>query len=203
MIEPKTFISQFFEEAEEWCRGRMWIFRSLLFILMGYIFLRHLFNPEYQSLFKGLNLGIHELGHFVFMFFGQFITAAGGTILQLLVPLIGVVMFYRQRDYFAIAVAFCWFATNWFDVAVYVGDARDLMLPLVSPFGGGEDDDGTAGHDWNYMLGELGLLEWDTRFATLARLLGIGSMLIGLIFGAWLLFKMITLEKDSRRLFRE
>lgn len=44
-----------------------------------------------------LNLGIHELGHMLFRPAGEFLCIAGGTILQLLIPIISVFMFVRQQ----------------------------------------------------------------------------------------------------------
>ena len=145
----------------------------------------------YRSIIAPLNLGIHELGHFVFSFFGRFIEIAGGTILQCLVPIIGMLNFLRQRDYFAVAICFGWLSTNFFDVATYVGDARSMSLPLVGP-GMGE-----IIHDWHYLLGKLHLLNYDHTIASLIRLAGVASMLVCLIFGAWLLLEMIKSKSDS------
>jgi ABC-type antimicrobial peptide transport system permease subunit len=89
-------------------------------------------------------------------------------------------------DYFAIGVAVCWLATNFINIAVYIGDARRQELPLVSPFGI-ED----VIHDWNYLLGKTGLLNFDAAIAWLVRLIGILTMLAGLVFCGWLVLIMI------------
>jgi len=185
-------MSSFFTNAHAWCAGRVPYGRALLLAYFLYIGVRHIASASYNSLFKMLNLGIHELGHFVFAFFGEFLQIAGGTILQCLVPIISMFMFYRQRDFFAIAIAFGWLSTNLFDVATYMADARDMMLPLVSPFGG-ED----IVHDWNYLLSALGLLEWDTRLAFLVRVAAVVSMLICLIFGGWLIGNMVKVKEEQ------
>ena len=185
-------MSSFFTKAREWCAGRVPYARALLLVYFLYIGVRHIASTSYNSLFKMLNLGIHELGHFVFAFFGEFLQIAGGTILQCLVPIISMFMFYRQRDFFAIAIAFGWLSTNLFDAATYMADARDMMLPLVSPFGG-ED----IVHDWNYLLSALGLLEWDTRLAFLLRVAAVVSMLICLIFGGWLIGNMVKVKEEQ------
>ena len=181
----------FFTDAREWCAGRVPYARALLLMYFLYIGVRHIASTGYNSLFKVLNLGIHELGHFAFAFCGEFLHIAGGTILQCLVPIISMFMFYRQRDFFAIAIAFGWLSTNLLDVATYMADARDMMLPLVSPFGG-ED----IVHDWNYLLSALGLLEWDMRLAFLVRIAAVVSILICLIFGAWLIGNMVQARKE-------
>ena len=58
------------------------------------------------GLFGGITFGVHELGHLVFMLTGnEFLTVAGGSLLQLLVPL-GAVWLMRERgDALGVAVA--------------------------------------------------------------------------------------------------
>ena len=112
-----------------------------------WVFRNHLQNPFYSSLVGGLNLGIHELGHFLWSPLGEFWGVLGGSLTQCLVPVVVMVLFYRQRDYFAIAIGLCWLATNLFSVATYAADGLTQQLELVSPVG----DDPI--HDWGYLLG--------------------------------------------------
>ena len=185
-------LSSFFDEARKTAPGKSWQPRALLLVACAWIFLRHLRDPLYGGIVKGLNLGIHELGHVVFAVLGDFAGIAGGTLLQLALPLIAFWMFYRQRDYFAIAIAFCWLATNFFDVAVYAADARAQDLPLVS-IGGGEPE-----HDWFFMLAEMNLLNYDTMIGGLFRMLGMLSFAAGLTFGAWVIRQMRVPRAASR-----
>ena len=80
--------------------------------------------------------------------------------------------------------------TNLFSVAVYMADARKMALPLVTPFGGEE-----IIHDWNYLLGKLGLLNSDTVLGGFVRVSAILNMVIGLAFGAWLILKMFKKKR--------
>ncbi|HEY0671657.1 MAG TPA: hypothetical protein VGD27_05290 [Longimicrobiales bacterium] len=174
----------FFAEAQEWARGKHWPARALLLLVCAYIFYRHLEDPMYGGIVKGFNLAIHEIGHILFGFAGDLIGIAGGTILQLLAPAVAAWLFYRQRDFFAIAIALCWLGTSFFDVAVYAADARAGDLPLVG-LGGGDPE-----HDWFIMLAEADLLNSDRTIGAIFRWLGISSFLGGLLFGGWLLRKM-------------
>jgi len=158
--------------------------RLPLLLWFAWILRGHLRDPLYTSLFGGLNLGIHELGHFVFQPLGEFPGVAGGTLLQCLAPIVAMVMFRRQGDWFAIAVAWCWLGTNLFNVATYAADARAQALPLVSPVSG------DPLHDWALMLGRLGLLEHDLAIGAALRFAGAATMLVGLAGGAWLLWRM-------------
>lgn len=185
-------LTTFFDDARESAAGRMWQPRALLLLICAFIFFRHLQDPLYGGIAKGLNLAIHEMGHVVFGFLGNdFLMIAGGTILQLAAPLVAFWMFHRQRDYFGIAIALCWLATNFFDVAAYAADARAQQLPLVS-LGGGDPD-----HDWFVMLAETNLLNSDKTIAAVIRGLAILSFVFGLGFGAWLLREMQSQPRST------
>src|SRR5688500_16591491 len=179
-------------EAGAWARGRPWLARALLLFICAWIFWRHLQDPLYGGISKGLNLAIHEIGHVLFGFLGEFIGIAGGTILQLAAPIIAGWLFYRQRDFFAIGIALCWLGTNFYDVAVYAADARAGDLPLVS-IGGGDPM-----HDWFVMLAETNLLNHDQLIGSIFRLLGALSFLAGIGFGIWLIQQMrLPAREDS------
>lgn len=183
--EIKVFFSKLQNQAIEWCRGKSWQWRLFFLVWFGYVFYRHLNNPAYTSVLGGLNLGIHELGHMVFSFSGQFLGVLGGTILQLLAPVFGGINFYRQKDFFSIALCFGWLSTNLFNVSMYVSDARSMALPLVAVFG----NENTL-HDWNYLLSKLGLLRFDTFIAFLIKFSAVLAMLLCFFLGGWLLLQM-------------
>ncbi len=189
-ISSVKFLSNFnifLQDSRNWALGRKWHLRLLLWLYLFYIFIRHIINPDYTSIFAPLNLCFHELGHLVFALFGTFICTLGGTFLQCLIPVIGIIMFYYQRDFFAISVAVVWLATNFYGVAKYIADARAMDLPLVTLFGITSD----VAHDWNYILGTLGLLRFDTTIAFLVRIFGFFSMLTGVVYGGWLILEMM------------
>jgi len=191
--------------AREWCDGRMPWFRLPLWVYLAWTFGRHLSASEpYRSLFDGINLGIHELGHALFRPLGTYPMIAGGTITQLAAPLASLAIFRWQKDYFGVSVGLCWLATNLWGISVYVGDARALRLPLVAPGMGlmpGGDSSGAGGiiHDWNYLLGGPGLLKYDTTISGLVATLAVVVMVAGLALGAWLLARMM-LSKTGQKL---
>jgi len=168
----------------KWCEGRLPYLRIFLLFYFIYIFFRYLSNPDYNSFFNGLNLGIHELGHLIFSPFGEFMHFLGGSLTEIIFPVIGILMFYFQRDYFAISVGSGWLATALFHVATYVADARKMTLPLVSPFGTHPI------HDWNYLLSKTGLLKYDTVFANFLRFSGYIAIFFCVSYGAFLIFYM-------------
>jgi hypothetical protein len=171
---------------EKWCAGRLWYWRAPLVLYLAYVGIRHLLDPEYSSLFGGINLGIHELGHLLLLWAPQFLTVLGGTLLQCAAPVIAAVLFVRQPDYFAVPVCGAWLSTNLYSVATYMADARRLELPLVTVGAEGGDVE----HDWNYLLDALGILSWDTTLAALTRGLAFLLMWSSLALAAWMLWVM-------------
>jgi hypothetical protein len=142
---------------------------------------RLLLHPDAGSLMDSVDLPIHETGHLVFAPFGEFLQFLGGTLFQLIMPAAFVVYFARRRDLHAASVALWWVAQNFWNISVYVADARTENLPLV---GGGE-------HDWAYLLGRLGWLKFDHVIArdawflgVLAYVIAIGGGLLALTSGA-------------------
>ncbi len=176
---------------DEWARGRSWAVRLPLLLYFGWVFRHHLNNPFYNSLVGGINLGIHELGHFLWAPLGEFWGVLGGSLTQCLVPLIVAVLFYRQRDYFAIAIALCWLSTNLFNVATYAADGLTQQLPLVSPVG----DDPI--HDWGYLLGRWEKMSKAREIGAAFRSAASVAMSTGLLGGAWILWRMHVLKAEQ------
>jgi len=175
--------SPFFVEAGEWAAGRSWIWRAILLLYLGWVGIRHLADPLSNSLFGGLTLGIHELGHLILRPLGNWPGIAGGSLAQIAAPIAAGAIFYRQRDYFGIAVAGAWLAFSLWGLATYIGDARAQELPLLAL---GPDPI----HDWNWMLGKLGLLGWDKGLAFLTRATAFVDWLASMAFGGWLVWSM-------------
>jgi len=121
---------------------------TLFLAVYGVIILR---DPSTFRLLDHVDLAIHEAGHAFFQPFGEFVAFLGGTLFQLIIPLIFLVYFFSHGNRYAASVMLWWVAQNLWNISVYVKDARSLELPLV---GGGE-------HDWAYILGELGILHRD------------------------------------------
>ena len=106
------------------------------------------FGYQYHFL-DGVNLLVHEAGHLIFGAGPQTVAVAGGTILQLLFPLLFAWYFWRRGRSFEGAVCGVWASESLMYTARYLGDAQAQELPLI----------GGHIHDWNYLLGQAGLLE--------------------------------------------
>jgi hypothetical protein len=144
------------------------------------------------------NLVFHEAGHVLFGFFGRFITVLGGSLFQCLVPLILAVAFLRQKTPFGAIVCAWWAGENLVDVAPYIADARALELVLL----GGRTGAEVEGHDWEYLLTQLGWLHLDRMLGLAAHRAGLVMMFGALAWGAYYLVRhrdsaVLTLPEDS------
>ena len=147
-------------------------------------------NAAGESMLHLVNLPFHEAGHLLFRPFGAFMTSLGGTLGQLLMPLICFfVLLLKTRDPFGAAVALWWFGQNFLDIAPYINDARAGVLPLL---GGNVGHRAPYGfHDWEYLLTETGLLNLDQTLARFCHLLGSLIMLLALVWGGLLVLRRI------------
>ncbi len=104
------------------------------------------------GILDGANLIFHEAGHVLFAVFGEFLYVLGGSLVQVAIPAVCAVYFFLRRQPSASAVALFWTGESLTGVAIYIADAKRMELPLL----GG--DTGGSGHDWNYLLGRLNLI---------------------------------------------
>lgn len=130
------------------------------------------------------NLVFHEAGHILFLPLGSFMTSLGGSLTQVLVPLVCMATFtLKTRDLYAAAVALWWAGENLVDMAPYVSDARALQLVLLGGHTGAE----VEGHDWEAILGALGWLPYDVALGRACHRVGVLVMAGAIVWGGWVL----------------
>jgi len=122
------------------------------------------YDPSQWHLIDGVNLVIHEAGHLFFTPLGEFMMIAGGSLFQVIVPVVFAGYFWYHSKYYSAALVLFWVGQTILNVAVYAGDSLALQLPLI----GGED----SIHDWNYLLSSLNLLPATSKIGGAIRLLG-------------------------------
>lgn len=134
----------------------------------------------YASFLHLINLPFHEAGHILFAPFGEFMTVLGGSLNQVLVPLVCTIAFLTSSfNPFAAAVTTWWAGENLMDVAPYINDARSLDLALIGGHTGAE----VTGHDWERILQMTNALYLDHRIAWTVHWTGVAVMIGALIWG--------------------
>lgn len=146
--------------------------RSTSKIIVAVIFTVYFFwcayDPENARFTHLINLPIHEAGHILFRIFGEFTGIAGGSLLQIIVPIVFFAYFVYYRKPFSAAIVLFWVGNNFLDVYVYANDAQVMQLPLLSGLTGAEG----GFHDWNYLLTETSLLDKTYLIAKILRFVG-------------------------------
>jgi hypothetical protein len=176
----------FGDEFPEWkpvsrIAGIAWIISYLLFVLYaaldrtGFLFLDH------------VNLIIHEGGHFFFSWFGDTIHILGGTLGELIVPLLCASYFFWRRETTGFAFSSFWFFENFPYIGTYMADARTAALPLV-----GSDES-----DWTILFGQWGLLAQDQKIGGTMRILGWIGMLATVAWLSWRILRDASPTKQE------
>jgi hypothetical protein len=88
-------------------RGQRWWLRAPLLLVFLWMLSGYLGDPLHRSIFDGVNLAFHEMGHAAFFWLGdRMLTVAGGTIFQLGIPIVaGGYLLRKQNDPFGAAYA--------------------------------------------------------------------------------------------------
>jgi hypothetical protein len=164
----------------------------LLFLALWTLgFLRHGMDATYlmRSFLHLVHLPFHEAGHVLLMPFGRFVSVLGGSLFQVAIPLLcGGVFLLKNRDPFAASVTLWWAGQSLMDLAPYIADARALRLPLI----GGRTGAEVEGHDWEYLLGAVGLMSRDVTLGKLSFALGAVAMLAALAWGGAFVWRLRT-----------
>ncbi|OGF59579.1 MAG: hypothetical protein A2Y62_08750 [Candidatus Fischerbacteria bacterium RBG_13_37_8] len=139
--------------------------------LFALYFLWCAITPGRWHFIDGVNLAVHEGGHVILSFMGEFIEMAAGSLMQLLIPAAFVIYFFYRGQRYSGSLVLMWLGQSFINLSVYVGDAVVMELPLV---GGGI-------HDWNYLLERMHLLSATPFLAFMARATGTLIILAGIV----------------------
>lgn len=104
----------------------------------------------------------------------------GGTLGEVIVPLLCAVYFFTQREVFGVAFSSFWFFENFPYIGTYMTDARAGVLPLVGP---GDEPE----HDWETLFTQWCIITQDQNIGATVKLLGWVGM-IGTV--AWLAYRI-------------
>ncbi len=159
---------------------RFGIGRLIFAALLGAYSVYLVFNREavMSSWLHGVSLAIHEAGHyFIFALAPEFLMILGGSLTQCVMPLLFVFQFWRTGQQYAVFATLFWVGYNVLDTAVYIADARAMLLPLL----GGDN----SIHDWNYLLNALNLLPFDGLIAGVFWVIGSLCMLFSFLGCVW------------------
>jgi len=104
-------------------------------------------------------LYIHEAGHFFFRIFGETLYIMGGSLFQVIVPIVWFIVAKREGSPLS-NVALFFIGISIIDVSIYMKDAEMRLLPLIGGMGKEHHDWGKLFRRWDavdlaYPLGEI------------------------------------------------
>ncbi len=150
---------------------------------MGLIALDHRTGEINTSFLHGPLLVFHEAGHVIFAMLGSWMMVLGGTLAQLIMPVVLMVALLRKNhDPFGAALGLWLLGVSVLDVAPYMYDALDPQLMLLSGATGEE-----GGHDWIFLFKSLGWLRGAQGIGTFTHRLGALVVLLALAWAGWVL----------------
>lgn len=149
-----------------------WIKIFIVLFISSYMFYYITSLSEWHFI-DNVNLIFHEAGHVIFGFLGNFIGMLGGTLMQILIPILLSFYFFRNNDYFSASLLLFWVSQNLFNIFIYMKDAVKMELPLL----GGD----SVYHDWNYIFSSLNLLDYTRQISLFVYIIGIIVLIFAII----------------------
>jgi hypothetical protein len=174
-----------FDRPDHWSRvsrpgGIICVSLYLLFLLYAWT------NTSGFLFLDFANLMIHEAGHVVFSWGSNTLMLLGGTLGELIGPLLCGAFFLFRRQTYGFAFSIFWFFENFLYIGTYMADARTAALPLIN-----SDDS-----DWTLLFDRWGILIYDQKIGHLSRLIGWLGMFAII---AWLIYRIY---RDSQPTLR-
>lgn len=167
---------------------RKLLLQGVVFVMALAFSLQIVFTSSQAILFDYVNIIIHEAGHILFVNFGQFMYVLGGSLLQITIPLSFLLYFLFFKRYFSTSFAFFWFGDSMCLLGRYIADSRAMQLALLH-----------EKHDWNWLLGSMGLLQYDVIIGNIVWAMGLLFLFLGLIS----MYTMIIYEVRLRNVQKQ
>jgi hypothetical protein len=183
-VEPRINVIEFWVRVLALAGLSVW---GVYFVFTDWASENGPFREIGNSFMHNINLVFHEAGHILFIPLGNFMSVIGGSLGQLIMPLVVLFTFLlRYGNTFGAAVALWWFAQSCMDLAPYIGDARAGELLLL---GGVTGMDAPGYHDWSNILRRTGMLRYDRDLAAAVDLLGELLMWTSIVWAAAVLYR--------------
>ncbi len=165
--------------------GAFWAHTAvyIVFVIWGWSFILHGIDWLWigSSFLHKVNLPFHEYGHVMFSQFGTWWMYFGGSLFQVLLPLLPLGYFMVwQRDNFAASMMLWWSGQSLIDVSPYIADAPLRAIPLIN----GQDDS----HDWWNLLSMSGTLDAAAAYAQTCFTLGALVLVLSNVWSGYLLW---------------
>lgn len=182
-------------DIDKYAKGKLWYWHLPLWLFGVYVFVELVgFNltdpqPFVVAVPHSFDFILHEFAHVFTAWLPPLLAAVSGSAVELLLGALLVYGAYQFRNYFASLFCFLWLMLTCMSVGSYMADAVPQKIPLVS-LGGSIAGAQDVVHDWNFIFGELDMLNSSALIGNSLRAFGVVAGLFGLVFSAWIIYKM-------------
>lgn len=153
----------------------LWLFFVYLYIQILGFYQGNITNPILGGMYF-IQFGVHEVSHLVFMFLPPILTAAAGSLSEIVFTSLIVVAAIKGKSYWAVVFGLLWVMMAFISMGNYMADARAQLMPLAGP-------SPDPVHDWSFVFGELGWLSADVAIGTTMKVIGWIIGAFALLFG--------------------
>lgn len=149
----------------EWDEVKRWIPSVLLIPAAIYFLAERSF-----TLIDYFHLVVHEAGHYLLGFFGELMMFLGGTLMQIIVPVLLLIFFYVNYKRVLFQITMFLLGHSFINISIYAADANEMKLELFGPPG--------VQHDWNWILTYFGALDYSSEIAGFFTILAGAAFLL-------------------------
>lgn len=162
-----------------WLPVLIWLFLVYLYVQILDFNQGNISNPMVGGMYF-IQFGIHEASHIVMMFFPAVVTAASGSLSEIVFT--GLITFaaVRAKSYMAAAFGLIWVMLAMTSAGRYMADAVPQVMPLIGP-------GASPQHDWHFVFSELGWLAQSAAIGDSVRIIGYVVGALGLLLGLLLI----------------
>lgn len=150
---------------------------SFIFIIVSFYIIYASHDTSWHTI-DFVNLIFHEGGHVIMRMFGEWIYIAGGSCMQIAIPLLVALHFLKNDEQLGMSLAFMWMGQSIINVGIYAYDGADMFLPLI----GGDD----VIHDWNFLLESVNMLSYAHAVGNIIKGLGYLVVYTAFLYGIFL-----------------
>jgi len=141
-------------------------------------------------------IGLHEGSHLLAMALTmpRIPVIAAGTVGEIGFVLICLGVALWRKAYFAAAFVGLWLAYSFHSTAIYMLDARDRVLNLITPIPGADPQ---AGHDWFNMFSYWGLMPQYEVIGNVTMASGFGIGVMAVCLGGFAIVRLWRLRRST------
>ena len=175
------------KDIKDYCYGNRWyLFIPITVFIIVDVFLSIISKDHVSILFYGTIFLARLGGYFLFSFAGNLLSSIAGIFFELLLPLIFLRYFIKQKLYLGIVFCIYFLAMVLLDLSINMADAKYLQLDVINIIGVKIEM-----HDWNIIFSTLGILDKSELIANIVKYISYILAVLSLSLSIWMTYLSI------------